>query len=151
MQRAFKLQKVLDYRRLMLERETAQLSVLLAEEERILNEIKKIEAELDQKRNELEKVNIEADFSTVGMYDRYIRVLETRKGQIVSYLQRHRQEIIKQKTKTLAAYKRKTIMNKLADRHKRAYSHFIDKEEMKSSEDIVLTRKAVQINSGEEQ
>lgn len=147
MQRFFKLQKVLDYRNLILEKEKAQMAVLVQQEKVIEDEIRSVTAEMHEKQQEMTLSAEENDFYFTGMYSKYIKTLEAKRLQAQKVLANHRQVMHQQKGQTVAAYRRKSIMDKLKTKHKTAYTKFVDTQEAKTVEDIVLTRKASEINS----
>ena len=150
MQKRFKLEKVLNYRNLILEKEKAQLSVLVQQEQKIIGEIRRIMAIIAQKQHEMSETQSEGDFKLTNMYQKYITKLESDRNKMQAKLALHRQTVYKQKAVTVKAYQKKSIIDKLHTRHKAAYASFLDKEEAKVSEDIVTTRKAAAINSNDE-
>ncbi|MDR2883706.1 MAG: hypothetical protein LBV09_01185 [Deferribacteraceae bacterium] len=150
MQKKFKLQKVLDYRNLVLEREKAQLAELVMQEQRIIEEVRDATAMIQQKQQEMAEAQDKGDFNIAQLYPKYILRLEADRNKLQLKLAEHRQTMYKQKGKTVVAFKRKTVMDKLQTKHKEAYRTFVDKEEAKTTEDIVLTRKAAQMVNAEE-
>ncbi len=147
MQKRFKLEKVLNYRNLVLEKEKAQLAVLVQQEQKMIEEIKRAIAVIVVKQQEMSETQAAGDFNLAQMYQKYITQLETARNQMQTKLAQHRQTMYKQKGVTMKAYQRKSIIDKLHVRHKAAYSSFLDKEEAKMVEDIVITRKAASINN----
>ncbi|MDR0454290.1 MAG: flagellar export protein FliJ [Deferribacteraceae bacterium] len=147
MQKKFKLEKVLNYRSLILEKEKAQLAVLAQQEQTIIKEIKNIMSVIAQKQREMSEAQAEGDLNMTQMYQKYITKLEGMRNQMQTKLAQHRQVMHKQKTATVKAYQSKSIIDKLYARHKAAYNSFLDKEEAKVVEDIITTRKASAINS----
>ena len=147
MQKRFKLEKVLNYRNLMLEKEKSQLAVLIKQERQIIEEIRQIVTVIAQKQQEMSEAQSEIDFKLTQMYQKYIAKLESIRNQLQTKLAQHRQTVHKQKAVTVKAHQKKSILDKLHTRHKAAYISFLEKEETKIVEDIVTTRKAGAINS----
>jgi flagellar export protein FliJ len=148
MQKRFKLQKVLEYRNLMLEKEKAHTAVLIQEENRIIGGIRELSGEIKEKRGELDDCG--TDFVMAGLYKNYIEHLEKLRGAEQKKLAQHRQLLHKQKGHTVAAYKRKTVMDKLKEKHTAEYGKFMDKEETKATEDMVLMRRVSKLNNAGE-
>jgi flagellar FliJ protein len=142
MNRKFKLQKVLEYRDLMLEREKSRLGAMQRQEQLILDEIRTVTLEIKKQGEELALANAASEFQFIPMYEKYIASLERKRRQTQEKLRLHRIEMDKQKQETVGAYRRKKIMDRLKEKHIVAYAAYTDKEEAKSTEDIVLTRKA---------
>ncbi|MDR2401553.1 MAG: hypothetical protein LBD73_07890 [Deferribacteraceae bacterium] len=146
MERRFKLQKVLEYRNLMLEKEKAHTAVLMQEERAIIGNIREMSHEIKAKRGEADECG--TDFVMTGLYKNYIEHLERMRTAEQKKLAEHRQLLHKQKWHTIAAYKRKAVMDKLKERHTSEYGKYMDKEETKAAEDIVLTRQVSKLNNG---
>ncbi|MDR2869586.1 MAG: flagellar FliJ family protein [Deferribacteraceae bacterium] len=142
MQKKFKLQKVLDYRALTLEREKAKLAELAAQERLIIVEVQRITEQIRQKLQEMADIQASGDFAMMQMYEKYITRLGTERRAALQQLAEHRQLVQKQKAQTTEAYKGKSIMDKLESRHKKAYAAFVETQEQKMLEDIVTTRLA---------
>jgi flagellar export protein FliJ len=145
MEKRFKLQKVLEYRNLMLEKEKARTAVLMQEERNIIETIRGMNQEIRIKREEADGCG--TDFVMAGLYKNYIAHLEKTRLAEQKKLAEHRQILHKQKWQTIAAYKRKTIMDKLKEKHTAEYGKYADKEETKSAEDMVLTRRVSKLNN----
>lgn len=148
MQRAFRLQKVLNYRQLVLEREKAKLAELMQKESQFLRQIQSINELIKDKNRELVK---ESDFQVQDMYRKYIVLLERARNQVQKALLEHRKALAQQKDVAVGAYKDKTIMDKLNDRHQKEYQKYIDRKEALEIDDIVITRKAGEIINSEEE
>ena len=142
MTRKFKLQKVLEYRELILEREKSRMAALAIQEQEILAEIRRMVELVKAKLSELSEAQNKGELDFILMYEKYITKLEKERRGLQEKLNRHRQDMHKQKGITVGAYQRKSIMDKLKDKHDREYQAFTEKAEQKSTEDIVLTRQA---------
>ncbi|MDR2104125.1 MAG: hypothetical protein LBP51_00035 [Deferribacteraceae bacterium] len=144
MQKRFKLQKVLEYRSIMLEKEKAHTAALIQEERNIARIIREMGVEIKAKREEADSCG--TDFIMAGLYRNYIDHLEMLRNAEQKKLAEHRQLLHKQKNLTIAAYKRKQVMDKLKDKHAVEYGKYIDKEETKAAEDMVTTRRAAKLD-----
>ena len=125
-----------------MEREKARMATLVLQEQEILSEIRRMVEVIRIKQSELSAAQTAGELDFVMMYEKYILTLEKERRGLQEKLNRHRQEMHKQKGITVGAYQRMSIMDKLKSKHDKEYRAFVEKEEQKSTEDIVLTRQA---------
>ena len=135
----------------MLEREKAKLGELMHQEQIMTGEIQKMTVLITDKFAEMAEAQQACDFTYTEMYEKYLRKLAVERRQKQQELAEHRKLVYQQKSNTVDAFRKKSIMDKLEDKHKKAYSFFIDQQELKSIEDIVLTRKAAKAATGEDE
>lgn len=150
MQKKFKLQKVLEYRKLMLEREKSSLAALRKQERELLEKMNFVNNIIKDKERELEQSSRAGEFEFIPLYEKYINTLVKAKKELNMGIVDIRKKVAAQNNVTVTAFKRKSIMDKLSERHKEEYKTYVEKQEANVIEDIVLTRKASKINSGEE-
>ncbi|MBZ4672359.1 MAG: flagellar protein FliJ [Deferribacteraceae bacterium] len=137
MKKDFKLQKVLEYRERKLELEKKKLTELqnkLKEAnfgiEKILSDINKNMIEMKDARN----------FQFIKMYELYIEKLEKELEELKGLKKRLESDIEKQKKSVVNAMNDVKVMEKLKDKHIKNYLMYLNKEEMKMIDELVVTR-----------
>ncbi|MCB4203745.1 flagellar FliJ family protein [Deferribacterales bacterium Es71-Z0220] len=137
MKKDFKLQKVLEYRERKLELEKKKLTELqnkLKEAnfgiEKILSDINKNIIEMKDARN----------FQFIKMYELYIEKLEKELEELKGLKKRLESDIEKQKKSVVNAMNDVKVIEKLKDKHIKNYLMYLNKEEMKMIDELVVTR-----------
>jgi flagellar export protein FliJ len=141
-QKKFKLQKVLDFRILQLEQEKAKLGELMSQEQKLIAEIQRLTDIIRQKSQEMADEQSTSDFAMTQMYEKYIARLGVDRRNVGQKLAEHRKLVQKQKLAVAEAYKKKRVMDELESRHKKEYAEYMETQEQKILEDIVITRAA---------
>lgn len=140
MNRNFKLQKVLEFRERKLDIEKKKLeSIDVKFKETNLN-IKNIASEIENKHNELKNFVDACDFKFIKMYEMYIVKMENRLLELKKLRKKLEMELEKQKKIVFNALNDVKIMEKLKEKHINNYIMYLNKEEMKMLDELVVTR-----------
>lgn len=141
MKKQFRLEKVLDFRNRVLEREKAKLGELAGEERVISGQIAEITGEISNKIAEQEADAAAGRFDFASLYNKYIAVRENdlksakKKREVVL------SKIETQKKVLQNALNDLKIMEKLKEKHLRDYAEYVLKQEALQIDEINITKR----------
>lgn len=140
MKKDFKLQKILEYRGNILELEKKKLAQFQQKLRDLEVRKEGFISQLDEKNLELEKIKEKCDFKFVKMYEDFIVKLRFMLMQIDNMIVKAKMDYENQKKKVIDALNDKKVMEKLKDKHIKNYRLYLNKEEMKIVDDLVVSR-----------
>ncbi|MBZ4643745.1 MAG: flagellar protein FliJ [Deferribacteres bacterium] len=140
MKKDFKLQKVLEFRERKLEIEKKKLTELQNKLKEINYNIEKTVADINKNRQELSGKSSGADFKFVRMYELYIEKLESELVSFKELKKKIEADIELQKKNVVNAMNDVKVIEKLKEKHVKNYIMYLNKEEMKMIDELVVTR-----------
>lgn len=136
----FKLEKVLEHRERVYELEKNKLG-------EFQNKLKTLTVQLEnmfetekQKNAEKEEAKLKGQLQFVRMYDEYILKLEGHRKTMERMVYDARIVVERQKKKTVQAMNNHKILIKLKEKHVKDYAAYLDKEEMKMIDELIVSR-----------
>lgn len=126
----FKLQKVLDYRKIKEEEKKRELSALLKEynkQAEILNSLREKQAGLFLELKNLQKE--ELNITQILFYYFYLQNLSSRIKKQIQLLEELDGKIVQKREEVIQASKERKIMEKLKERKYREFVYFLDRAE----------------------
>lgn len=140
MNRNFKLQKVLEFRERKLDIEKEKLEAIDLKFKEINIDIEKVITEIENKSSELKQFLEACDFKFIKMYELYIEKLEKRLIELKNLRKKLELEQEKQKKAVLNALNDVKVMENLKEKHIKNYIMYLNKEERKMIDELVVTR-----------
>lgn len=137
MKKDFKLLKVLEYRERKLELEKKKLTELEAKLRETNFSIEKVLSDIDKNMTDMKDSN---NFQFIKMYELYIEKLEKELEELIGLRKRLEIDIEKQKKIVVNAMNDVKVIEKLKDKHIKNYLMYLNKEEMKIIDELVVTR-----------
>lgn len=137
MKKDFKLLKVLEYRERKLELEKKKLTELEAKLRDTNFSIEKVLSDIDKNMTDMKDPN---NFQFIKIYELYIEKLEKELEELNDLRKRLEIDIEKQKKIVVNAMNDVKVMEKLKDKHIKNYLMYLNKEEMKIIDELVVTR-----------
>ena len=140
MKAKFKLEKVLEHRERIYELEKVKLRELDVKLQSLQAQLLQMIETEKQKQCEKEQAKICGQMQFVFMYDEYIAKLEGHRKTMERMVYDAKIVFERQKKKTIQAMNNHKIMLKLKEQHIKDYSAYLDKEEMKMIDELVVSR-----------
>ncbi|UOD35044.1 flagellar export protein FliJ [Deferribacteraceae bacterium V6Fe1] len=137
MKKDFKLQKVLEYRERKLELEKKKLTEIQNKLKEANYGIEKVLADINKNMVDMKDAK---NFQFIKMYELYIEKLEKELEELKGLKKRLESDIEKQKKSVVSAMNDVKVMEKLKDKHIKNYLMYLNKEEMKMIDELVVTR-----------
>lgn len=137
MKKDFKLLKVLEYRERKLELEKKKLTEFQAKLRETNFSIEKVLSDIDKNMTDMKDSN---NFQFIKMYELYIEKLEKELEELIGLRKRLEIDIEKQKKIVVNAMNDVKVIEKLKDKHIKNYLMYLNKEEMKIIDELVVTR-----------
>ncbi|QAR34052.1 hypothetical protein EP073_11750 [Geovibrio thiophilus] len=136
----FKLEKVLEHRERLYELEKNKLRELETKLRTITAQLMEMLETEKQKHAEKEEAKLSGQMQFVRMYDEYILKLEGHRKTMERMAHDARIAVERQKKKTVQAMNNHKIMLKLKEKHVKDYMAYLDKEEMKMIDELIVSR-----------
>ena len=140
MKKDFKLQKVLEFRERKCEINKKKLAELITQKsdldskiQSVLDDIKKNQTEKDEKKGRF-------DFNLLRMYELYIEKLEKRLKELYQARETILNDIEKQRKLVIDSINDVKIMEKLKENHVKNYLIYLNKQELKLIDEMVISR-----------
>lgn len=140
MKAKFRLEKVLEHRERIYDLEKNKLREIEGKLKTLAEQFQEMLANEKQKLIEKEQVMISGQMQFVRMYDEYILKLEAERKNLERIIHDTRIALERQKRQTVKAMNNHKIMLKLKEKHVKDYRAYLDKEEMKMIDELVVTR-----------
>ncbi|WP_265821814.1 flagellar export protein FliJ [Geovibrio ferrireducens] len=136
----FRLEKVLEHRERIFELEKNKLAEFESRLRTLTAQLTDMLETEKQKHAEKEEAKISGQMQFVRMYDAYILKLEGHRKTMERMVHDARLVVERQKKKTVQAMNNHKIMLKLKEKHVKDYSAYLDKEEMKMIDELIVSR-----------
>lgn len=140
MKRDFRLQKVLEFREKKCEIEKKKLTELLNKKSDLEAKIQSALDEIRLKQNELDEQKAVSDFRMIRMYELYMEKLEKNLKEMYQARSSLINEIEKQKKVVVRSMNDVKIMEKLKENHVKNYIMYLNKQELKLIDEMVISR-----------
>ncbi|WP_022851944.1 flagellar export protein FliJ [Limisalsivibrio acetivorans] len=140
MKREFKLQKVLEHRERIVDLEKSKLSELRAKQRSVQEQLEGMNRTILEKMSELEGVKQRGEFPFIKMYDDFLRKLQYHRRNLERTLRDAERAVEKQKAKVVQSMNDHKVMLKLKEKHDKEYIDYLNKEEMKMIDDLMVSR-----------
>jgi len=137
MKKDFKLQKVLEYRERKFELEKKKLTEFQNKLKEANYGIEKVLFDINKNMIDMKDAK---NFRFIKMYELYIEKLEKELEELKDLKKRLESDIEKQKKSVINAMNDVKVMEKLKDKHIKNYLMYLNKEEMKMIDELVVTR-----------
>lgn len=137
MKKDFKLLKVLEYRERKVELEKKKLTELEAKLKETKFRIEKVLSDIHKNMTDMKDPN---NFQFIKMYELYIEKLEKELEELKGLRKRLESDIEKQKKIVVNAMNDVKVIEKLKDKHIKNYLMYLNKEEMKIIDELVVAR-----------
>ncbi|MGE4497916.1 MAG: flagellar export protein FliJ [Deferribacterales bacterium] len=136
----FRLEKVLEHRERIFELEKNKLAESETKLRTLTVQLNEMLETEKQKHAEKEEAKISGQMQFVRMYDAYILKLEGHRKTMERMVHDARIAVERQKKKTVQAMNNHKIMMKLKEKHVKDYTAYLDKEEMKMIDELIVSR-----------
>ena len=143
MKKEFRLQKVLEHRERVVEIEKGKLADLRLERRKYEENMEKIQAEIEAKQNDIEEQKRAGNLNFIRMYHDYIVKLKHDRVSTRKVLDEFDKKIDEQQKVVIEAINNHKIMIKLKDKHTSEYIKYLDKEERKMLDELVISRRGM--------
>lgn len=140
MQKAFKLEKVIDFRNRVLDKEKANLAALMEQDAELQKSMQTLADEIIAQNKLLEEERASGNFSFIDMYEKYIGSLEAQFLELSNKRAELAKAIDNQKTVLRKALSDVKVMEKLKEKHKEDYQQFLKKLDEAVIDEINITR-----------
>jgi len=137
MKKDFKLQKVLEYRERKFELEKKKLTEFQNKLKEANYGIEKVLSDINKNMIDMKDTK---NFQFLKMYELYIEKLEKELEELKGLKKKLESDIEKQKKSVINAMNDVKVMEKLKDKHIKNYLMYLNKEEMKMIDELVVTR-----------
>lgn len=140
MKAKFRLEKVLEHRERIYELDKTKLHDLEQKLNTLTVQLTEMLDNEKQKNLEKEQAKLNGQMQYVRMYDEYILKLESHRKTMERMVNDARLGVERQKKKTVQSMNNHKVMLKLKEKHVKDYSAYLDKEEMKMIDELIVSR-----------
>jgi len=140
MKKQFKLQKVLEHRERVAELEKNKLAEIRLKESQVKDTLAVVIENIDKKLSEQQEFRSKGDITFMRMYDNFINKLKQQKMQLEHALNEIGMQIKKQQDVVITSINNHKIMLKLKEKHDINYMKYLNKEELKMIDEVVVSR-----------
>jgi flagellar FliJ protein len=140
MKAKFRLEKVLEHRERLYELDKTKLRELEQKLQTLNAQLGEMIQTERQKNLEKEEAKLKGQMQFVRMYDQYILKLESHRKVMEKMISDARLAVDRQKKKTVQSMNNHKIMEKLKEKHVKDYIAYLDKEEMKMIDELIVSR-----------